>query len=116
MQMAKETDASDIISHLRSTFADTGSLWQSHSKGGKISQAVFQFRFQSKKTLAEGAALPESYSDSSTKRNWILSLCQAFMQTASSEGKTIPTNIGSSAITNYGLFCVAVKGRRVGVV
>lgn len=26
MQMVKETDASDIISHLPSTFADTGSL------------------------------------------------------------------------------------------
>lgn len=58
--MVKETDASDIISHSPSTFADTGSLW-THSKGCKISQAVFQFCFQSKKTLAAVALLSLSH-------------------------------------------------------
>lgn len=49
--MVKETDASDVISHLPVTFADTGSL-QTHSKGCRISWAGFQFCFQAKKTLA----------------------------------------------------------------
>ena len=48
MQMVKETDASDIICHWPSTSADTSSL-ETHSKGRRISQAVFQFCFQSKK-------------------------------------------------------------------